>query len=139
MPVKKLSIVLKELRESRGLTIKRLAELTGLGNGTIGDMETGKSHGSRKSLGKIAKVLDLTTEERNILDSTFLGREVISSDDPRVTNLNKRERLQHDDFMRDALLFFQDEKVSDEDKQKLFDSLQEAFFTIKLANKRKNK
>ena len=57
--------------------------------------------------------------------------------DPRVSGLNKRERLQYDDFMNDAIQFFQDEKVSDKDKQKLFDSLQEAFFTIKLANKRK--
>ena len=43
--------------------------------------------------------------------------------------------------MEDAIYFFNDETVSDEDKKKLFDGLQTAFFTIllKKENKKKNK
>lgn len=137
MAAKKLSIVLKQLRESRGLTIMKLAELTGLANGTIGDIETGKSNGSKKSLSKIAEALKLTIEERGVLDSAFLGRDVIGSEDPRVNQLNKKERMQFEDLMKENALFFNDENISEEDKEKLFDALQEAFFTVKVLNKRK--
>lgn len=132
-----LGKVLKKFREERGLTIRKLAEISGVGNGTIGDIESGKSNGSKKTLNILSEVLKLTKEERNTLDSAFLGRQVMPSDDPRVLNMSKGKRLELDDFLKDAVLFFQNESISDEDKQKLFDSLQEAFFEIKLANKRK--
>ena len=57
--------------------------------------------------------------------------------DPRIAKLNKREKNQYENFMSDATLFFNDEKISEEDKQKLFDSLQEVFFRAKFLNKRK--
>ena len=63
----------------------------------------------------------------------YLDNEV----DPRIKKLNKREKDQYEDFMNDSVLYFQDEGVSFEDKEKLFNSLQDAFFEIKLANKRK--
>lgn len=63
----------------------------------------------------------------------YLDNEV----DPRIKKLNKREKDQYKDFMNDSVLYFQDEGVSFEDKEKFFNSLQDAFFEIKLANKRK--
>ncbi len=138
MAVEKLSILVKKLRESRELTIMQLAEKSGLGNGTIGDIESGRSKGSRKSLNKIAEALNLSIEERGRLDSAFLGREVTGSLDTRVNSLGKRERLQLEELLQENALFFSDDKISDEDKEKFFSSLQEVFFTIKLANK-KNK
>lgn len=139
MAVEKLSILVKKLRESRNLTIMQLAEKSGLGNGTIGDIESGRSKGSRKSLNKIAEALNLTSEERGRLDSAFLGREVTGSLDSRVNSLGKRERLQLEELLQENAMFFSDDKISDEDKEKFFDSLQEVFFTIKLANKKNNK
>lgn len=138
MAVEKLSILVKKLRESRELTIMQLAEKSGLGNGTIGDIESGRSKGSRKSLNKIAEALNLSIEERGRLDSAFLGREVTGSLDTRINSLGKRERLQLEELLQENALFFSDDKISDEDKEKFFSSLQEVFFTIKLANK-KNK
>lgn len=138
MAVEKLSILVKKLRESRGLTIMQLAEKSGLGNGTIGDIESGRSKGSKKSLNKISEALNLSVEERGRLDSAFLGREVTGSLDSRVNSLGKRERLQLEELFQENALFFSDDKISDEDKEKFFQSLQEVFFTIKLANK-KNK
>lgn len=139
MAVEKLSILVKKLRESRNLTIMQLAEKSGLGNGTIGDIESGRSKGSRKSLNKIAEALNLTSEERGRLDSAFLGREVTGSLDSRVNSLGKRERLQLEELLQENAMFFSDDKISDEDKEKFFASLQEVFFTIKLANKKNNK
>lgn len=135
--MKSLSLVLKQLRESRDITILKLSEISGVANGTIGDIERGKSNGSKKTLEKISNALKLTSKEKDELYTAYLGRNVSENIDPRVLNLKKRERLQYDDFMNEAILYFQDEKVSDEDKQKLINSLQEAFFEIKFANKRK--
>lgn len=135
--MEKLSIVLKKLREDKNLTIEELAKKANVGKGTVGDIETGKSKSTVKTLNKISTALSLDKKEKDRLFSAFLGREVGKTEDERIENLTKRERLQYDDFMNDAVLYFQDERVSEEDKQKLFDSLQEAFFAIKLANKRK--
>ena len=75
----KLSVVLKQLRESRNLTIQELAKISGLGKGTIGDIETGRSKSTVKTLHKIAKALELSIKEKNLLFSTFVGEEVIKS------------------------------------------------------------
>ncbi len=135
--MKTLAVTLKQLREEKGFTQAELAKIAGIGSGTLGDIESGRNKSTIKTITKLATALSLNQEEKDKLFSSFLGREVNKSTDPRVINLNKRERLQFDDFMNDAVLYFQDEKVSDEDKQKLFDSLQDAFFKIKYANKRK--
>ncbi|MFR4478776.1 MAG: helix-turn-helix domain-containing protein [Fusobacterium sp.] len=137
MAVEKLSILVKKLRESRNLTIMQLAEKANLGNGTIGDIETGRSKGSRKTLDKIAEALDLTVEERNRLDNAFMGRDITSISDPRVENLNKREKTQYEKTIDEAALFFNDENISEEDKQKLLLAMNEMFFMSKQINKEK--
>ena len=38
-----LGITLKKLREKRNMTIVQLAQLAGIGKGTVGDIETGKN------------------------------------------------------------------------------------------------
>lgn len=133
----KLAIVLKQLRESRNLTILKLAEMTGLGNGTIGDIESGKSNGSRKSLDKIVKALQLTTDEKDKLYSAFLGREYKSFGDKRIENLDKKELTQYEKAMNEASMFFNDEEIDEEDKQKLLLALNEVFFRSKEINKKK--
>jgi len=137
MAVEKLSILVKKLRESRNLTIMQLAEKARLGNGTIGDIESGRSKGSRKSLDKIAEALNLNIEERNRLDNAFMGRDITSISDPRVESLNKRSKNQYDRTMDEAALFFNDENVSEEDKQKLLMAMNELFFMSKQINKEK--
>lgn len=135
--MEKLSKVLKRLREDKGYTLEELSKKAGVGRGTIGDIETGKSNSTIKTLNKLATALELTVQEKDELFTSFLGRKVNNTKDERVENLNKRERLQYEDFINDSVLYFQDEGVSFEDKEKFFNSLQDAFFEIKLANKRK--
>ncbi|MGL6064219.1 MAG: helix-turn-helix domain-containing protein [Fusobacteriaceae bacterium] len=137
--MEKLSVILKKLRESKNMTIEELAKNAGIGKGTVGDIETNRSKSTVKTLNKISKALNLTIEEKNLLDSSFLGRTVAGNSDPSSSNLNlnKREKLQYDDFMSSATLMFNDESISDEDKEKLFRSLQELFFETKLLNKKK--
>lgn len=137
----KLAIVLKQLRESKNMTLEELAKKSGVGRGTIGDIETGKNKSTVKTLGKLAVAMNLSKEEKNKLDSAFLGRE-ITEIDPRVLTLNKREMSQFDKTMEEASLFFNDETVSEEDKQKMVLAISKLFFESKEINKdkyRKNK
>ena len=71
-----LNIVVKKLRESRGITQIQLAERAGVGSGTIGEIESGKRRCTIKTLDKIAKALNLTKEEKIKLDNAFMGREI---------------------------------------------------------------
>ncbi len=136
--MEKLSIVLKKLRESRNMTLEELAKKSGVGRGTIGDIETGKNKSTVKTLGKLAMALKLTNEEKNKLDSAFLGRN-ITEIDPRILELNKRELSQYEKTMEEASLFFNDETVSEEDKQKMVLAISKLFFESKEMNKDKYK
>jgi transcriptional regulator with XRE-family HTH domain len=132
-----LAIMVKQFRESRNMTQAELAKKAGIGSGTLGDIERGVNKSTIKTVNKLATALELTQEEKDELYSAFLGKKVTSSNDPRVEKLNKKERLQYENFINDAVLYFQDENIKFEDKEKFFNSLQDAFFEIKIANKRK--
>ncbi|MGL5123737.1 MAG: helix-turn-helix domain-containing protein [Fusobacteriaceae bacterium] len=141
-----LGIKLKQLRESRNLTILELADKSKTGNGTIGNIERGANRSTPKTLEKISKALNLNSNERDELMSCLLPNDignkinVLNKKNKELEeelNLNKREKLQYDDFMSSATLMFNDESISDEDKEKLFRSLQEVFFETKLLNKKK--
>lgn len=135
--MKSLAITIKKYREEKGFTQIELAKKAGIGNGTLADIETGKNKSTSKTVNKIIAALGLNQDEKNEVYSAFLGKEITNTDDERVKKLNKRERIQYEDFINDSVLYFQDEGVSFEDKEKFFNSLQDAFFEIKLANKRK--
>ena len=89
--MKSLSVVLKQLRESRDITILKLSEISGVANGTIGDIERGKSNGSKKTLEKLADALKLNSAEKDELYTAFLGRKVNESESlkPNATILTE--------------------------------------------------
>ena len=131
------ALLIKKFREDRGLSQKQLAEKANVGTGTIGDIERGDRKGKIKTLDKISKALNLTKEERTRLDNAFMGRDISLSLDSRVNKLNSREKNQYDKTMEEATLFFNDENISEEDKQKLLMAMNEMFFISKQINKEK--
>lgn len=131
-----LAIVLKQLRESKNMTIEELAKKSGVGRGTIGDIETGKNKSTVKTLNKLSVALGLNAEEKNKLDSAFLGRN-IENIDPRILELDKKGLSQYEKTIEEASLFFNDEDVSEEDKQKMLMAINQLFFESKQMNKEK--
>ena len=72
-----LPITLKKLREKKGITQQELVKLSGVGQGTIGDIERGKIKKSRvETLEKVAKALKLNEEERIELFSSILPKDI---------------------------------------------------------------
>ncbi len=128
-----LAITLKMLREGKNMTIKELAEKSKVGNGTIGDIESGKNKSTVKTLEKLSKAMSLNSEERNLLFSTVIPADISRN----LKKLTSREKSQLEEVMSTAQHFFNDENVTEDDKKKLYDSLQELYFDAKSKNKRK--
>ena len=133
------AIVLKKLRESRNLTIVQLAQLAGVGKGTVGDIETGKNKSTIKTLEKISKALKLTEEERGELFSSFVPKDIGVKilKNPLYKELNSRGKKQFEDIIEQSVLMFNDESISQEDKEKVLMAIQDAFFDAKKKNKKK--
>lgn len=73
----------------------------------------------------------------NLVEMYKLAGLLNEGEDVRVAKLNRREKVQLDEVMNSAAYFFNDASVSDEDKKRLHDTLQELFFDAKMKNKRK--
>lgn len=134
-----LSIILKKIRERHNITIAKLSELSGLAQGTIGDIETGRRKGSIKTLEKISKALALNEEERAELFAGYVPKDlgVKLLKNPLYLKLDKRGRMQLNDIIEQSTLMFNDEQISDNDKEKVLMAIQSAFFDAKQKNKRK--
>lgn len=110
-----ISVVLKKLRESRGLTIFELGELSGTGNGTIGNIERGATTPRQKTLEKIAESLNLTGKEREEL---FLS--ILSDKLPKYSKIElfvKGHVLTNDDFIKNTNYIYEG-KTFEEDVHK---------------------
>lgn len=86
-----LNITVKKLRESRNMSMEELANKAGVSKGIIGEIERDKTKSTLKTLDKIAKALELTTEEKNRLDNAFMGRKILPISNTRP--------LTEDDFI----------------------------------------
>ncbi len=51
--------------------------------------------------------------------------------------ITKRDLMQYDDFIRQAGIFFMNDEVAEEDKEKLFRDISELFWKAKDMNKKK--
>ena len=106
---KSLAILLKKYRESRGLTIMKLSELSGVGNGTIGEIERGKNKSRINTLEKLAKALELTEEERNKLFACLIPSDVAD----KIMDNNRNEKFQYiGEIKQKKIPFFPDIQAS---------------------------
>lgn len=135
-----LSITLKKLREKKGITQQELVKISGVGQGTIGDIERGKIKKSRlETLEKIAKALKLDEEEREELFSVLVPKDISVKilKNPLYKELDSRGRMQFKEIVEQSSLMFNDENISEEDKQKVLLAIQDAFYDAKQKNKKK--
>ena len=130
-----LSIILKKLRESRGVTQQELSEISGIGQGTI---ERGKiKKSSINTLEKIAKALNLNEEERQELFSVLVPNDISIKilKNPLYKKLDSRGRKQFSEIIEQTALMFNDEEIPEDDKEKVLMAIQSAFFLAKEKNK----
>ena len=121
---------IKERREKLGLTQEELAkELGYISRSSIAKIESGKVDIPQSKILSFAKALKTTP-------SYIMGW---VEENEQINLLSKKDKLQYDTFMSEAALFFNDEKISDEDKDKLYKIMTELYFDSKEKNREKRK
>ena len=123
---------IKNRRKELGLSQEELAEKLGYKSKTsISKIEQDITDLPLSKVAKFAEILKTTP-------GYILGTDEV---DAQKKILPKREKIQLEELMRQNALFFNDETVSDEDKEKFLNALQEAFYEVKFLKQqeRKNK
>ena len=131
---------MKMRRIDLGFSYKDLEKITGITASTLQRYET-------RSINKLPiDRLEVIAKALKVSPSYLMGWEdengnlLVGSAKKNINPvppLTEKEKFEYDKFMNEATYFFNDESVSDEDKEKLFKSFQEVFFTALLAKKKK--
>jgi transcriptional regulator with XRE-family HTH domain len=88
---KKIGQNIKKLRLAKGITLKNVADATGLSVSFLSLVENGKSGISLANLQKILKCYD--TSLHGFIDKTEEGRKVVKSDKSRVVRAEEAKRI----------------------------------------------
>lgn len=129
---------IQKAMELRNLKQVDLINMTGIKKSALSQYVSGKILPRQNNIYKLAKAL-------NVNEAWLMGYDVdinrVSniSEDERVTKLPLHERLQLEELLKQNAMFFNDESVSDEDKEKFFNALQETFFEIKFLKQQEKK
>ena len=136
--------ILKQLRLEKNLSMDELCEKLNnsynlkITKSMISRWENGQASPNNAYLSAYAKFFNI---DLNYLVGLTDIRRPLEFINPDLEKLNKRETMQLKDLLHQNAMFFNDETVSDEDKEKFFSALQEAFFEVKFIKQqeRKNK
>ena len=134
----KLRKIIKETRLQKKIARDKISELLKIrgikyAESSLSRYENGITESIKAEVLKgISEILGL-----DVIEMYKLAGLLNENEDIRFAKLNKRERDQFNEIRKGADYFFNDKNVSDEDKKKLYDSLQELYFDAKMKNKRK--
>lgn len=148
--------ILVKYRKRQGMTVAKFAELLGVSQVFLTHLEHDKRKISENLFERLAEFLS-TEEIKNLREAEKLKdipkdvaekleklevenknlKEKILKIDPRVEELDKRGLNQYEKAMNEASMFFNDEGIDEEDKEKLLLALNEVFFRSKEINKKK--
>lgn len=123
---------IKNRRKELGFSQEELAEKLGYKSKTsVSKIEQDITDLPLSKVSKFAEVLKTTP-------GYILGTDEMEA---QIKILPIRERLQLEELMQQNAMFFNDESVSDEDKEKFLSALQETFYEVKFIKQqeRKNK
>lgn len=141
--LKQFGIWFTQQREKAGYKSQRqLAIESGVSPTTISRIEAGLQRAEPKTLQKLAPFLNISYGELLKIagyipeDEKFEDYN-IPEDYAQKYKVTKRDLKQYDEFIKQAGEFFMDDKVSEEDKEKLFRDISELFWKSKEINKQK--
>ena len=140
--------IIKRKREELGITAEKLGELTGVTQAYVTMSENNSTKPSKAFLEKIKDILHITSEEdKEIkeyeefrrLPEKFQKRLLLLEKGllPQYKALDTRGKNQFEKVIEESSLMFNDETISEEDKEKVLMAIQSAFFDAKQRNKRK--
>ena len=139
----KLRKIIKDTRIQKNIARDKISELLKLkgikyAESSLSRYENGQTETIKANVLKgLSEILGLNVIEMYKLAGLLNEKD----DDVRILGLNRREKLQREKFLEDnAVFFFNDENVSEEDKDKLMLALNNAYFRSKeIKRDKKNK
>lgn len=126
---------LQEAMELRNMKQIDLINATGIKKSALSQYVSGKILPRQNNIYKLALAL-------NVNEAWLMGYDVDikrNSEDEKIKKIPIKERLQLEELMKQNAMFFNDESVSEEDKEKFFLALQEAFFEVKFLKQQEKK
>lgn len=107
---------LKELRSEKQITQRELANLLRLSPSTIAMYETGQRMPDPEILQRIADFFGVSTDY--LLGRTDIPNPYIPEEYTQKHKVTKRDLMQYEDFIKQAGIFFMNDEVAEEDKEK---------------------
>lgn len=126
---------IKKARLAKGLTQKQLAEMLNITDATVNRYEKGIRKPDPEMLKAIADALNVSVDY--LLGKTDISNVYVPESYSQKYKITKRDMLQYEDFVKHVNAFFMDDKVAEEDKEKLFRDISELFWKAKEINKEK--
>ncbi len=131
---------LRSLRDKNNLTLKELADKSGVGPSTISDIETGTSMNPRMgTLKKLADALDVSVNDffNDGENKTSSTSKQLTSKDYKDISKDLDTIMKKLDNQEDGPLYFDGDELDDENRELFKDALEFALKTIKVRNKEK--
>jgi len=129
------SEILKQLRIEKNLSQKDVANAIGVDRTTYTKYETGKSQPDFVTMQKLAEFYSVSVDY--LLGRTKIRNPYIPEEYAEKHKVTKRDLMQYEDFINQAGIFFMNDEVAEEDKEKLFRDISELFWKAKEMNKKK--
>lgn len=127
--------IIKKLRTEYGYSQKDLAALLNVAQNTISNWENGTREPDNKTLIKLSEIFNCTTDY--LLGRTNIQNPYIPEEYSDKYKVNKHDMTQYEDFITQAGIFFMNDEIAEEDKEKLFRDISELFWKAKEMNKKK--
>ncbi|ABN53662.1 MAG TPA: XRE family transcriptional regulator [Hungateiclostridium thermocellum] len=127
--------ILRQLRTEKNLSQKDVADAIGVDRTTYTKYETGKSQPDFVTIQKLAEFYSVSVDY--LLGRTDIRNPYIPEEYTQKHKVTKRDLMQYEDFIKQAGIFFMNDEVAEEDKEKLFRDISELFWKAKEMNKKK--
>lgn len=127
--------ILRQLRTEKNLSQKDVADAIGVDRTTYTKYETGKSQPDFVTIQKLAEFYSVSVDY--LLGRTDIRNPYIPEEYTQKHKVTKRDLMQYEDFIEQAGIFFMNDEVAEEDKEKLFRDISELFWKAKEMNKKK--
>ena len=126
---------IKQLRKEYDLTQEQFGNLFGVVKSTVSMYESNKSIPDDEMKKKIAEYFNVSLDW--LMGRTDIRNPYIPEEYAKKHKVTKRDLTQYEEFINQAGIFFMNDEVAEEDKEKLFRDISELFWKAKEMNKKK--
>lgn len=126
---------IRQLRKEYNLTQEQFGKLFGIVKSTVSMYESNKSVPDDEMKKKIAEHFNVSLDW--LMGRTDIPNAYIPEEYTQKHKVTKRDLMQYEDFIKQAGIFFMNDEVAEEDKEKLFRDISELFWKAKEVNKKK--